>query len=96
MTQRLAVLQPRDRLDRITLYVAGERSGPAEVDGLTARFDLSGQGRRDRQHGLDALATDAVVDDAEVLARVLDLGLEDDQRAAYLPHALVQLDGLTA
>lgn len=46
------------------------------------------------QDGFYALASDGVVDHAEVLAGVLDHRLPDDEGAADLLHSLVQLDQL--
>lgn len=89
VAQWLAILQPGDGLDGIALDVAGEGGRSAEVDGLAARLDLGREWRCHGQHGLDALAAHRVVDDAQVLARVLDLGLKDDEGAANLAHAVV-------
>lgn len=44
----------------------------------------------DSEHSLDALAADRVVDDAQVLARVLHLGFTDDQGSSHLLHAVAE------
>lgn len=67
---------------------------PKSMVWVLGSIDLRGQGCGDRQDGLDALAADGVVDDAEILAGVLDAGLADDERSADLTYALVQLNGL--
>lgn len=89
VAQGLAVLQPGDGLDGVALGVAGKGGWPTEVNGLTPGFNLGRERRRDCQDCLDALTANRVVDDAEVLARVLDLGLENNQGAADLANPVV-------
>ena len=90
-----AILQPGDSLDRVSSDVAGERGRSSKVDGLRVGFDLGGQRGGHGEDGLHALATDRVVHDAQILARILDASLADDQCTAHLTYALVQLNWLT-
>lgn len=93
-SEGLAVLEPRDSLDRVALNGAGEGRGSTEVDGLGAGLDFRGQRRRDSQNSLHALAADGIVDDAEIFAGILDSRLTDDQGAANLAYAVIELDRL--
>lgn len=45
---------------------------------------------RDSELNIDAPDTDSVLDGAQVLARVLHLGVDDDQGSSHLPHVAAE------
>lgn len=95
-SKRLSILEPRDGLDRVALDGASEGRRSSEVDGLRARFDLRVQRCSDSQNSLYAFAADGIVDDAKIFTGILDSCFTDDQSAANLTYALIQLDRLTS
>lgn len=92
----LSILEPGDSFDGIAVDGASEGRWSSKINGLRTRFDLRGQRCRDGQNGLHTLAADGIVDDAKIFTGIFDSGLTDDQSAANLTYALIQLDRLTS
>lgn len=77
-----------------TFKVAGENSRSSEVNSLYWWIDGCFQRSSHSQNSLNALSSNRIVHDAQILSRILHFSLSYDQSSCYLLDAVVQCDWL--